>query len=172
MSETLLAHAIPQPESRSHVHERLMAGALGASVVWLWFLVSNWLNGSPWHVLAMFGRGLLDLVGAGNSPMWVAVAIFTIFHFAYWCLFAAIILKFVYAARRNPSVLGLAATVFILAQFLFAGLTAILSDSGLGAFAWPSIWLGNFAGFAAAWWLIVQRHPELREEARHMNDDF
>ena len=171
MSETLLAPAIPQPESRSHAHEGLLAGALGATVVWVWLLVSNWLVGSPWHVLAMFGHGILDLIGAGNVPTWGAVTIFTIVHFAYWCLFAAIILQFVHAAARNPSVLGLAATVFILAQFLFAGLTAIISDAGLGLFAWPSIWLGNFAGFAAAFWLIVERHPELREEVRHMNDD-
>jgi len=172
MSETLIAPAISQSESRSHAHEGLLAGALGASVVWIWFFVSNWLNGSPWHVLAMFGRGILALVGGGSSPTWAAVTAFTVFHFAYWCIFAAIILKFVYAAKRNPSVLGLAATVFILAQFLFAGLTAIISDSGLGAFAWPSIWLGNLAGFGAAWWLIVQHHPELRGEARHMNDEI
>ncbi|MEO7103389.1 MAG: hypothetical protein ABI311_08365 [Gemmatimonadaceae bacterium] len=172
MSETISAPAIPLPESRSHAHEGLMAGALGATVVWVWLLASDWLNGSPWHILTMFGRGILDLVGAGNSASWVAVAIFTVVHFAYWCLIAAIILKFVYAAAKNPSVLGLAATIFILSQFLFAGLTAIFSDAGLGIFAWPSIWLGNFAGFTAAWWLIVQRHPELREEARHMNDDM
>ena len=172
MSEILPAPAISQPKSRSHAPEGLMAGALAATVVWVWFLVSNWVHGTTWHVITMFGRGMLDLIGAGSSPRWVAVAIFTIVHFAYWCLIAVIIVRLVNAAAKNPSVLGLAATLFILAQFFLVGVTAMLSDSGLGMFAWPSIWLGNFVGFCAASWLIVERHPELREEARHMNDDI
>lgn len=151
-------------------HEGLRAGAVGATVVWLWFYVSDWLTGTPLHLAAMFGQGMLEIVGAGTGPAWQSVVTFTIVHFAYWCLLAVIILSIVHAARANPSVLGLGATLFILAQFLFAGLTAIISNSGMGAVAWPSVWLGNFAGWAAAWWLIVRRHPELRDEVRHMND--
>jgi hypothetical protein len=82
-----------------------------------------------------------------------------------------LILKIVRAARGTPSVLGLGTTLFILAQFLFAGITAIFANGGMGIFAWPSVWLGNFAGWTAAWWLILHSHPELRDEFRHMNDE-
>ena len=171
MSDTLDSTTTAKHPTRSSAHQGLQAGALGATVVWLWFAVSDWLNGSPLHLATMFGRGLLDLVGGATASIWPPVLVFTIVHFAYWVLLAVIILKFVEAARGNPSVLGLAATLFILAQFLFAGITAILSNGGLGVFAWPSVWLGNFAGWAAAWWLIERHHPELRGEFRHMNDD-
>ncbi len=166
---SMLAESSPSV-ARSHTHEGLRAGILGATVVWLWLFASDWLNGTPFHLLAMFGRGLLDLIGAGNGPEWIPVVAFTVIHFAYWCLLAVIILKFVHAAKGNPSVLGLGATLFILAQFLFAGITAILSNSGLGAFAWPSVWLGNFAGWTAAWVLILSRHHELYDEFRRMNE--
>jgi hypothetical protein len=157
---------------RSPAHEGLRAGALGATVVWLWFFASDMINGTPLHLTANFGRGLMGFVGAtGNGPIWQPVLVFTIAHFVYWCLLAVIVLKLIHAATTNPSVLGLGATVFILFQFLFVGITAILSNSGMGTFAWPSVWLGNIAGWVAAWWLIAHRHPELRDELRHMNDD-
>ena len=132
----------------------------------------DWLHGTPLHLVAMFGRGVLGLGGgAVDGPMWQSVLAFTIVHFAYWCLLAVITLKMVHAASGNPSVLSLGATLFILFQFLFVGITAIMSNAGLGVFAWPSVLLGNFAGWAAAWWFIVRRHPELRTEVRHINDD-
>ena len=157
---------------RSPSHEAIRAGALGATVVWLWLFVSDWLHGTPWYLATLFGRGLLGVVdGAGAISRLQAVMAFTIAHFVYWCVLAVVVLAVVRAAVRTPAVLSLGITVFILFQFLFVGVTAILANSGLGVFAWPSVLLGNIAGWAVAWWYILRRHPELGGEVRRMNDD-
>jgi hypothetical protein len=157
---------------RTHSHEVLRAGVLGATVVWLWILVIGALSGSPFRLATLLGRGITHIVGVPwNVPAWIAVIAFTVLHFIAWCGLAKITVIVTRVAVRTPAVLLLTAVVTILFLLAFFGITLIFANDGLGGFAWPSIYLGNVVGLAVMWWYIVRWHPELRTELSQVNDD-
>jgi len=158
--------------ARTHTHEVLRAGVLGATIVWLWILVIGALSGSPFRLATLLGRGITHIVGVPwNVPAWIAVVVFTVLHFIAWCGLAEITVIVLRAAVRTPAVLLLTAVVTILFLLAFFGITLIFANDGLGGFAWPSIYLGNLVGLAVMWWYIVRRHPEIRTELSQVDDD-
>lgn len=156
---------------RTHTNEALRAGMLGGATVWLWILVIGALSGSPLRLAALFGGGITHIVGAPpTAPMWIGVVVFTVLHFIVWYWLADVSVAVLRAATHSPAVLLLAAFVMILLLLALVGITVIFANDGLGAFAWPSIYLGSIVGLTAMWWYLLRLHPEARTELAHVND--
>ena len=158
---------------RTHTHEVLRAGMLGATVVWLWIFLIGTLSGSPLRLATLLGRGVTHIVGVRSTvPEWVAVIVFTALHFIIWYGLAEVSVVVLRVAVRTPAVLLLAAVVGILVMLGLVGITMIFASTGLGAaFAWTSIYLGSILGLTTMWWYLVHRHPEVRTELAHVDDD-
>lgn len=166
-----VTHFIADSE-RSHSREVFRAGALGAVVVWFWILIIGALNGDPLRVATMIGGGLTHVVGARATPEWVAVAVFTVFHFVVWFAIAEIVAVVLRVATGTPAVLLLAAVITILVLLALVGITMIFASEGLGGvFAWTAIYAGSIIGLATAASYIIRRHPEVRGELAHVDDD-
>lgn len=164
-------HFMAGPE-RAHSHEVLRAGALGAVVVWLWVFFIGALNGAPLRLATMFGSGLTHIFRVRSTPVWVAVAVFTIFHFVVWLGIAEVMTVVLRVAVRTPAVLLLAAVVTILVLLALVGVTMIFASDGLGGgFAWPAIYVGSILGLAATALALLRWHPEVRTELAHVDDD-
>lgn len=164
-------HFTAGPE-RAHSHEVLRAGALGAVVVWLWIFFIGALNGTPFRLAALIGSGLMHIVRARSTSEWVAVVVFTVFHFVVWFGIAAAMAVVLRVAVRTPAVLLLAAVVTILVLLALVGVTMIFASDGLGGgFAWPAIYVGSILGLAATSWYLFRWHPEVRTELAHVDDD-
>jgi len=156
----------------THSHEVLRAGALGGAVVWLWVFLIGALNGDPLRLAAFIGGGLTHIVGVRAAPAWAAVVVFTVLHFIAWLGLALASVVVIRVAVHTPAVLLLALVIGILVLLALAGVTTIFGSDGLGAaFAWPSIYAGSILGLGAMWWYLVHRHPEVRSELAHVNDD-
>ncbi len=156
----------------AHSHEVLRAGALGAAVVWLWILLIGALNGTPLRLATLIGDGLMSVVGAGSAPEWVAVVVFTVFHFVVWLGLAGVVAVVLRVAAGTPAVLLLAAVVAILLLLALVGVTMIFASEGLGdVFAWSAIYAGSIIGLATTAWYILHHHPEVRSELAHVDDD-
>ncbi|HEY9450767.1 MAG TPA: hypothetical protein VIQ60_13530 [Gemmatimonadaceae bacterium] len=161
---------IPDSE-RTHTHEAVRAGVLGAVVVWLWILLIGILNGAPLRLASLIGGGLTSVVSGPSAPQWVAVSVFTVFHFVVWLGIAELGVVVLQAAARTPAVLMLAAVVGILLLLAIAGVTTMFGSSGLGAgFAWQAIYAGSMLGLCAMWWYLLRNHPEVRAELAHVDD--
>jgi len=157
---------------RTHSHEVLRAGVLGATTVWLWVFMIGALSGAPLRLAALFGHGLAHVVGVHSTvPEWTAVVAFTFFHFVVWCALAEVSVVVLRVAVRTPAVLLLAAVVAILLLLALLGITLIFANDGLGGFAWPSIYVGSIVGLTTMWWYLVRWHPEVRTELAHVHDD-
>ncbi|HET7621873.1 MAG TPA: hypothetical protein VFK39_08225 [Gemmatimonadaceae bacterium] len=157
---------------RGHPHEVLRAGALGAVVVWVWIFFIGALNGAPLRLATLIGSGLMHVVRATSTPEWVAVVVFTVFHFVVWFGLAGIMAVVLKVAMRTPAVLMLAAVVSILLLLALVGITMIFASDGLGGgFAWPAIYVGSILGLAATSWYLIRWHPEVRSELAHVDDD-
>ena len=161
---------IPDSE-RTHTHEAVRAGMLGAVVVWLWILLIGTLNGDPLRLASLIGGGLTSVVSGPSTPQWVAVSVFTVFHFVVWWGLAELSVVVIQAAARTPAVLMLAAVVGILLLLAIAGVTTMFGSSGLGAgFAWQAIYAGSMLGLCAMWWYLLRNHPEVRADLAHVDD--
>lgn len=166
-----VSHFLTGPE-RAHSHEVLRAGALGAVVVWFWILLIGALNGAPLRLATLIGSGLTHIVRVPSTPEWVAVLVFTVFHFVVWFGLAEVMTVVLRAAVRTPAVLLLAAVVAILLLLALVGITMIFASGGLGGgFAWPSIYVGSILGLAATGGYLLRWHPEVRTELAHVDDD-
>lgn len=151
-------------------HERTSTGLLGAASVWLWVCLSDWVSGAPFRTATFFGRAVLSHVDPG-APVWQSVIAFTIVHGALWTGVATLVLLGVHKAARTPPVLMFVVVVFILLQLAIVALTTALAQGQLGVLAWRSVFIGNAVGWVVMWWYIIRRHPELRDEIAHVQDE-
>jgi hypothetical protein len=153
-------------------HEGLRAGLVAATSVWTWMLAADVAARAPLRTPVLLGRGLLSLVVPDVSARpGVAVAAFTVAHYALWIGVGALVLRVVRTARQTPSVLAAAMFGMILLQLATIVVSAIASHSRLGVMAWAGLGLGNVIGWSAVWWYAIRRHHELRDELAHASDD-
>ena len=155
---------------RQPAHERVRAGLLGAASVWLWVCLSDWVSGAPFRTATFFGRAVLSHVDP-NAAVWQSVIAFTVVHVALWTGVATLVLLGVHMAARTPPVLMFVVVVFILLQLAIVALTTALSQGQLGTLAWRSVFIGNAVGWLVLSWHIIRRHPELRDEMAHVQDE-
>ncbi len=166
-----LRQFIPDAE-QVHSHEVVRAGVLAAAVVWLWVLLVGAVNGDPLRLASLIGGSFTSVVSGQSTPQWVAVVVFTVFHFAAWLGIADLSVIVIQVAARSPAVLMRAAFVAILLVLAVAGVTTMFGSGGLGAaFAWPAIYMGSILGLGVMWWYLLRQHPEVRVELAHVNDD-
>lgn len=129
----------------SPVREGLVAGAIGATGVALWFLGIDILGGEPLFTPSALGAVLAGDFSSGSSPVHLPWVIgYTIFHFAAF-LAVGLLLAFVaHRAEKEPSILAVFLILFVVFELGFYGLTAILAETRLpGALAWYRVAGGN-----------------------------
>jgi hypothetical protein len=153
-------------------HEGLVVGAIGATTIWLWLLVSDMHSRTPFSTPAFLGRGLLSIDAPGAwLPMAAGVVAFTVAHYALWIAVGTLVMGAVRRAARTPSVLLGVTLLLILMQFLFFAIADILAQGRLGAAAWRDLVIGDVIGWAAVAWYLVRTHPELRSELARAGGD-
>jgi hypothetical protein len=129
----------------SVVGEGLVAGAIGAAGVALWFLIIDTIAGQPLFTPSALGAVLAGDFSSGSSEVHLPWVIgYTAFHFAAF-LTAGLILSFVaHRAEREPSILAVFLILFVVFELAFYGLTAILAETRFqGALAWYRVAGGN-----------------------------
>ena len=153
-------------------HEGLGVGALGATAVWMWLLVSDMHARTPFSTPAFLGRGLLSIGAPGaHLPAIAGVVAFTIAHYAVWMAVGTLVMGAVRRAARAPSILLGTILLLILMQFLFVGITAILAQGRMGATAWRDLMIGDVIGWSVVVWYILRAHRELRGELARASED-
>lgn len=151
--------------TRPRRHEGLGVGALGATAVWMWLLISDMHSRTPFSTPAFLGRGLLSIDAGGAHLLALAgVVAFTIAHYAVWMAVGTLVIGAVKRAARTPSILLGLVLLLILTQFLFVGITAILAQGRMDATAWRDLMIGDVIGWGAVAWYVLRAHRELRSE--------
>lgn len=130
---------------QSLIREGLIAGAIGAAGVALWFLIIDTMTGQPLLTPSALGAVLAGDFSSGTGEVHLPWVIgYTAFHFAAF-LTVGLILSFVaYRAEKEPSILVVFFILFVVFELAFYGLTAILAETRLpGALAWYRVAGGN-----------------------------
>lgn len=174
---TASARSSVHPLGRAHstIREGVIAGALGALAVALWFLLVDGIAGRALHTPAVLGAIVLhapDPIAASEGPNRLLLAAFyTPVHFILFALFGVLVMLLMHGARKQPSLLMLALLLFAVFEGGFTGLVAILAYTALGDLAWYQVAVGNLIAVVVMGWYVWRRHPAIPALWRHRGDD-
>lgn len=117
------------------------AGAVGATVMALWFLVVDSSEGAPFRTPNFLAGSLLGMEGLemGFGP----IILYTLVHYALWIgvgLAAAWVLSHIETA--SPILIGLVLG-FLLFDLVFYGSVAVAGVNVVRALGWPEVLAGN-----------------------------
>jgi putative oxidoreductase len=156
------------------LHDGVIAGLIGATVIAVWFFIFDALSGRPFFTPATLGHGLLDVLGkqpAQDDSMVIHVLAYTVFHFAAFMLVGLVTSLIVFLAQREPSILFGFLVLFVAFELGFYGLVGLLHQAtALREFAWYTVLTGNLLAALAMGWYFWRTHKELGEEFRHSLD--
>lgn len=148
------------------VREGLVAGAIGATGVAIWFLIIDTVAGQPLLTPSALGAVLAgDFSSASSEAHLPWVIGYTIFHLAAF-LAVGLLLSFVaHRAEQESSILAVFLILFVVFELGFYGLTAILAETRLpGALAWHRVAVGNLIAAAVMGTYVWRGHRALAAE--------
>jgi len=152
-----------RPLHHSAVREGVIAGALGASVVAIWFLGVDVIAGHPLRTPELLGRALISVLGPlGGEGAFTYIAAYTVFHYLAFALIGTLAAIVIHWSESEPTVLAGFAILFVIVEIGFYGLVGFLSEPGiLGGIAWYQVLIGNLLSAAVMGGYLWRAHPRL-----------
>ena len=146
------------------VRDGVVAGALGATGVALWFLAVDMYFGHPLSTPLALGRALFSVLGpSGAEGPPVFIIGYTIFHYAAFAVVGMLASVVVHLSDREPSVLAGLVILFVAFEVAFQGLSAILGQSAsFGNLTWYEVAAGNLIAASLMGGYLWKAHPALR----------
>jgi hypothetical protein len=129
--------------------EGVALGLAVATTIWVWLALVDALAGEPFHTFTTLG----------------GITVFTVAHYLLSVAYAVVIVAAVHGAVRQPNLIIALAFGFVMVQFVFAMVTAVLSNLGLGELAWIRIFGGSLLGGVVTFVILSRKHP-LRAQLR------
>jgi hypothetical protein len=151
-------------EAAQIFQEGIVAGAIGAAVVAVWFFVLDVAQGRPLYTPAMLGTALFKGPAAIESTTisLETVLVFTWVHLLVFAFLGGIAAYLVARAEENPNLGFGIILLFAVFEFGFIAVTMTFAESVLQALAWPAVLAGNLLAAAAMGVYFWRRHPHLR----------
>ena len=151
-------------DRRSVLRDAIVAGALGATSVALWFLGLDLAAGRPLATPAALGAALLGVLGpAGSEGTAVHVLVYTLFHYAAFLVVALLASIVVHLGERQPGVLAGALILFVAFEVGFTVLASMLTHYAdfQGAHSWVAVAVGNLIAAMVMGTYLWRAHPAL-----------
>jgi hypothetical protein len=164
-SDAPVSYAPPRRRS-SAIGDGFEAGAIGAVVVAVWFLLIDSLSGRPFYTPSLLGtaltRGAEEAIRSTEIAVGMVYA-YTGIHFVLFILFGMLVASLVIQYERTPLIgylLVVAAVVFELGFLIFI---LAFAEPLLVAIPWWAVLAGNLLAALAMAAYFMKRHPELRK---------
>jgi len=152
-------------DRHSSIREGIITGALGATVIAVWFLIVDAVSGRPLYTPDLLGRGLISILGkppAMPDTMLTHVIGYTLFHYVAFALVGIVVAWVVHKSAATPAVLAGLLVVFVMVEagaYMVAGL---FTESAFGTLAWYQILIANLLAVSLMGWFMWSRHPDLK----------
>jgi uncharacterized membrane protein YphA (DoxX/SURF4 family) len=159
--------------SRPIVKEGLIVGAIGATAIAIWFFFVDMISGNMLFTPATLGRGMLSIFGplASTQSTALLVLLYTVFHYAAFCIVGLIAAMIVNYAQEEPSILLGFVVLFAAIEVGFYAFVGLLQQATpLGTLAWYNVMIGNVLAAAAMGSYLLRAHPGLRDQFAHALD--
>jgi len=152
------------PKAESVAREGVMAGAVGAVTVAVWFFVVDVIAGRPLFTPETLGRGVASILGGPAYGAVTDIVVYTVVHFIAFFAVGIVLSWVVHRAESAPHVLVIFMLLFIIFELGFAGITAVLAETSLKSLAWYQVAAGNVLAALSMGWYLWRAHPALRAE--------
>jgi len=156
-------------EQHRTLREGVVAGALAATAVAIWFLLLDTVAGRPLATPGMLGASLSSLFGMPGTPSTAAAVVgYSFFHYAAFAVAGLIGATVMNNAEEEPSVLIGFFILFIAFEIGWYGLSAILARSEyFGQLAWYQVFVANLIAAGTIGTYLFRRHPGLASRFAH-----
>jgi hypothetical protein len=145
------------------LRDGLIAGAIGATSVAVWFFFVDLFFGQPLATPYALGRSLLGFIGADASNKPLVVAVYTVFHFAAFFIVGLIAAVVIQWAENVPTVLAGAFLFFIVIEAGFYLMMLVLAKSpSYGALSAAQVAIGNLIAAIGMGTFFWRTHPKLK----------
>src|SRR2546422_11775376 len=144
------------PVKHDSLREGARLGFIVATSIWIWLAVVDAVVGQPFRTFTVLG----------------GIALFTAMHYLLNVAYGVLVVSGIHGAVREPSLVMAVAFGFPIVEFVFALVTVLISNLGLGELAWVRIFGGSLIGTAIAIAILARRHPlaaELRQAEEEDN---
>jgi len=141
----------------------IIAGAIGATVIAVWFFILDLTQGRPLYTPSVLGTALFGgenkLIGAEPfHASWDPTLMFTFVHGLVFIFFGGGISLLLGFAERNPNLGFGILLLFIILEFGFIIAALIFAEPILGLLAWPAVLIGNLLAASAMAGYFWYRH--------------
>jgi len=152
----------------SVLRDGIVAGALGATSVAIWFFLVDLIAGQPLGTPIVLARGFLGLIHADWTNRLLLVVIYTVFHYAAFIAVACIAAAIIHWGERTPGVLAGAFLLFVVIELGFYLMTLILGQSATyGGLSAMQVAVGNLIAAAVMGTYLWRTHPALKSGLNH-----
>ncbi len=154
-----------QRTSHSTWREGLIAGAIGATGVALWFLIVDLIAAELFFTPTRLGMAFGSVFGIPPMADSASAAFvgYTILHYVAFAVIGVVAAAVVHGSDRSPSLLVGAFLAFIISEALIYGFIALLHATDLlEHLTWPLLAIGNLVGAALIGWQLWREHPAVR----------
>jgi len=158
---------MPEQEERTSAAvytEGLLAGAVGAGTIAVWFLLLDTIAGRPLYTPSVLGTALVrggEALSATLPVNMEMVVNFTWIHLLAFLLIGLAASKLVELAERDANLGFGLVLLFVVFEFGFIAVFSIVAEEVLQVISWPSILVGNLLAAAAMGLVFWRRHPHL-----------
>jgi len=148
------------------IREGLIAGAIGAVTVAVWFLVIDLIQGRVLFTPAALGSALFTGArGATEVQMTLPMVLgYTIIHVTAFLIAGFIASALISEAEKDPPMLLGLVLLFVTFEVLFFGLIAIMASWLLDSIKWWTILVANLIAAGAMGFYLWREHPALQAE--------
>jgi hypothetical protein len=148
------------------LREGVITGALGASAVAGWFLLTDLVQGRPLSTPSVLGQVIL--FGITNPTVAPAqpgpVVAYTLLHIGVFVLFGIGVTQLMHLAMRTPLARFALMLVAVVFEVSFLALTFTLFAGTQYLFPWWSVLAANTLALFAMGWYLLPRHAVLRRQ--------
>lgn len=140
---------------RALVGRGILAGAMGALALAVWFLIIDLLEGEPFRTPAFLASAL----GLGEIQLGaLSVVVYTIVHFAAFALVGVVAAWFVERLEVVPGALLGIVLGFLLFNLVFYGSVIVTRDNTdvVAALGWPQVLAGNIIAGAVLFYALAK----------------
>ncbi len=146
------------------VREGVIAGALGAVAVAVWFLIFDLVRGQVFFTPGALGSAVFLRIADSTAVQisLLTVGGYTVVHFAAFIVIGLVAAAIACQAEKVPPLLLAGLLIFATFEAFFLGTLAVLAEWLLGALGWVSVGLGNLLATVVMAYYLLWAHPKLR----------
>lgn len=165
-AQSTTMHVPLAPSQTRLALEGMVSGIIGATVLAIWFLILDVIQGRPLYTPTVLGTALFGTEQSLSAPGTIVQSLemtfaFTWIHGLVFIVIGSAASFLIGLAEKNPNLGFGILLLFVVLEFGFIFAALLFAEPVLHVFAWPAVFVGNLLAATAMGVYFWYRHPNL-----------